>query len=339
MGTLLTALSASSYAVSISVNQTSCTPGQESFCTQLTNELRETVNKDLPEVSLGKYGTGMANSQGFAYKGLGSDYSDVFDYFMVRGGAGISVEGDLSKPEQASGIGVGAALTVGLNLDMLPIDKIGPIEFEKLDVFLSFMSYSPDQEIEDTTFKGDISAFSLMARYKIIDGVDFAPGNLLSWGGVFLHTGFQRSSVEANVIQKIKNETVDVGSGQTATLTNASATFDFKTTNTSIPIEVSTFFRAGWVLSFFGGAGFDLVSGSTDVSLAASGNASGTGASSGYGATIAASEEASGDADATNFRALAGVQFNLPFFRLYTHVNKGLGNDLLGVNVGAKILW
>lgn len=338
MGALLV-LSSSSYAVNLTVTPT-CGGGlPTNVCDQLTTEIQSALDADLPSVSLGKYGTGISNATGFAYKGLGSDYSDAFDFFMVRGGGGVALDGDLDKPEQAAGVGIGAAATIGINLDLLPIDKIGPVDLSKMDMFVSFMSYAPDQDMDDTSFKGDISAFSIMARYKIIDGKDFVPGNLLSWGGVFLHTGFQRSSVEANVIQTIKPETIDIGSGQTATVNNTSATFDFKTSNTSIPVEVSTFFRAGWVFTFFTGFGFDIVSGSTDVSLSAAGTASGNGAATGYSATIAADESASGDADATNFRALGGLQFNLPFFRIYTHINKGLGNDLLGFNVGAKILW
>lgn len=337
LGSLL-ALSTSTYAVNITVTQ-SCGSVNATICAQLTSEVEKIVNADTPDVSIGKYGTGIANAQGFAYRGLGSDYSDKFDFFMVRGAAGVAVDGELDKPESAAGIGVGAAATVGINLDLLPIDKIGPVDLSKMDLFVSFMSYSPDQDLQDTTFKGDISAFGLMARYQLIEGKDFVPGNLLSWGGLYLHTGIQRSSVEADVTQTFKNESIDLGSNQTANLVDTSANFHFKTTNTSVPIEISTYLRAAWALTFFGGAGFDIVSGSTDVSLKASGTADGTGAVDSYSATIAADESDSGKADATNFRAFGGLQLNLPFFRIYTQVNKGLGNDLIGINAGLKILW
>lgn len=337
VGTLL-ALSTSTYAVNITVTQ-SCGSLDATICGQLTTEIENTLNQDLPDVSIGEYGTGIANSQGFAYRGLGSDYSDNFDWFMVRAAGGFAVEGDLDKPENASGVGVGAAATVGINLDLLPIDKVGPIELEKLDVFVSFMSYSPDQDLEDTAFKGDISAFSLMARYQIIDGIDIAPGNLFKWGGVFLHTGIQRSSVEADVTQSFDSETIDIGGGQTATMNNTSATFSFETTNTAIPIEVSTYLRMAWALTLYGGAGFDIVSGSTDVALTAGGTASGNGSVSDYSAAISANESDSGDADATNLRAFLGGQLNLPFFRLYGQFNKGLGNDNLGLHFGAKIMY
>lgn len=329
-------LSTSAFAVSLNVNTTSCGTLPTNLCNELEGAINSLFNEDLPEVSLGEYGTGIANAQGFTYKGLGSDYSDVFDYFVVRGGAGASLEGD---SDNVNGFGAGAAATIGLNLDILPVEKVGPIELDKMDLFVSFMSYSPEFDQEDISVKGDISHFSIMARYQLIEGKDWVPGNMLKWGGLFLHTGFQRSSIEADATQSFSDEVVEIGGGQTATMTNTTANFTFETSNTSIPVEVSTYIRTAWALTFFGGAGFDFVTGSTDISLNASGNAVGDGSTGGYTATISADEDASGDADATNFRAFIGGQLNLPFVRLYTHFNKGLGNDLVGASAGLKILW
>ncbi|MDP7322105.1 MAG: hypothetical protein QF441_15985 [Bacteriovoracaceae bacterium] len=332
--------SVSTYAVTITVQETSCSGGlTQSQCDQLTAELRSVVNEDLPEVSIDKYATGIANANGFAYKGLGSDYSDIFSYFMVRAAGGLAVQGKLDDAESAEGIGIGASMTAGLNLDLLPIDKVGPIDLSKLDLFVSFMSYNVDQDLDESTAEGDISSLGVMARYRIIDGIDFIPGSLLSWGGVFLHTGFQRSSFELDLTQKFNDETVEISGGQSATLSNASAKFNLESTTTTIPVEVSTYLRAGYIFTLFGGAGFDLVTGSSDASLKASGNAQGDGGASGYGATISANESDSGDADPTNLRAFGGLQFNIPFVRLALQLNKGLGNDLFGVNFGAKILW
>lgn len=338
LGTFLTAfISVPSHAITISVTQNSCTlPGGSSgaACSAAKQAIDTFVNADLPDVSIGDYGTGIANANGFAYKGLGSDYADKFDYFVLRAAGGIAVEGDLDKPESASGIGLGATATVGVNLDLLPIDKVGPVELSKMDLFISFMSISPDQDFDKTNAALDLSAFSIMARYQIMEGKDIIPSYLLEWGGIFLHTGFQRSSFEGVITTKFDDETVDLGT-ENGVFGNSSAKFSIDTTTTTIPIEVSTYLRAAYVFTFFGGAGFDLVSGSTDVELSAGGNITSTG----YDATILASESDSGDADATNFRAFGGIQFNIPFLRVYAQMNKGIGNDLFGANFGVKILW
>jgi hypothetical protein len=339
MMSALLGVSLSASAVTVEVNNVVCGPvAAGALCDGLTAELKSAVNQDLPEVSIGEYGTGLANANNFAYKGITSDYSDAFDYFMVRGAGGLAVDGDLDKPESASGVGVGASVTVGINLDVLPVDKIGPIDLSKMDLFVSFMGYDLDQEIEESKLEGEISNFSVMARYQIIEGKDFIPGYLLQWGGVFLHTGFQKSSSEISFTQSFEDQTVESGSN-TASFGDTTAKFSIETSTMAIPVEVSTFIRAAYVFTLYGGAGFDLVSGSTDVGLAAKGTASGTGIATGYSADIVASESDSGDADATNMRAFAGLQFNVPLFRLYAQMNTGLGNDLVGFNLGAKILF
>ncbi|MBD66568.1 MAG: hypothetical protein CME62_15255 [Halobacteriovoraceae bacterium] len=334
------------YSVTITVADPTCTGSynnvnpetNNTFCEDLQNEIRKTAEADLPDVSIGEYGTGVSNANGFAQKGLGSDYSDKFTFFMVRGGAGAAVEGDLEDPESASGFGFGAAVTAGLNLDLLPIDKVGPIELDKMDLFVSFMSYNVDQEDDEFTAEGDLSSFSVMARYQIMDGIDVFPGYMLEWGGVFLHTGIQRSTFKADLSSVFDDQVVDV-EGQSATFKNALATFDIETTTTTIPIEVSTYLRTIWALTFYTGAGFDLVSGSTDVSLNADGDVEGGSGGNTFDTTISANESDSGEADATNFRAFGGIQLNIPFVRVYAHINKGLGNDLIGANAGVKILW
>lgn len=331
-------LSMSGYAVDVTVTETACGTTQ-SICDALTAKLQSAVDADLPSVTLDKYGTGLANANGFAQKGMTSDYSDRFTYFMVRGGLGAAVDGDLDKPENASGFGLGASATVGLNLDLLPVDKIGFIELDKMDLFVSFMSYNVDQDSDDFSAKGDFSHLGVMARYQIMEGKDIFPGYMLQWGGVFLHTGFQRSSFKADLTSSFKDETVEISGGQTATFGNSSATFALDTTTTTIPIEISTYIRTIWALTFSAGAGFDYVMGSTDVDLSASGTASGNGAASSYAASISASDNASEDADATNFRAFGGLQLNLPFFRIFLNYNKSLENDLVGANAGVKILW
>ncbi|MFT6631013.1 MAG: hypothetical protein ACJAS4_000959 [Bacteriovoracaceae bacterium] len=334
MGALLGA-SLSASAVTVTITQTSCTLGSTQACNAADQAMQDFVDEDLPDVSLGDYGGGIANSTNFAYKGLNSDYSDIFDYFMFRVGGGIAVQGQIDEPEKAEGIGLGASVTVGVNLDLLPVSKIGPIDLSKMDLFVSFASLDQEQDLEDTNTDVELSHFAVSARYQIIDEKDIIPGTLLQWGGVHLHTGFQKSSIKGTITQKFDDQVVDLGSGQTATFGNSSAKFELESSTFSIPIEVSTFLRAGYVFTFFGGAGLDIVSGSTDVSIGANGTATGTG----YTANISADESDSGEAEATNMRAFGGLQFNIPFVRMAIQMNKGLGNDLLGVNFGAKILW
>lgn len=341
---LLGSLSAS--AITIDISNVNCgsvagtSDDTSTLCGQLTSELESYVNQDLPDVSIGDYGTGIANANNFAYKGTNSDYSDKFDLFMIKGSTGIAVQGDIRDPESAEGIGLGAAVTAGLNLDFLPVDKIGPVELKKLDLFVSFMSSNIDRDFDKTNVEGDLSHFAVTGRYQIIEGKEFIPGSLLKWGGVFLHTGFQSSTSKITATSEIEDDNIGTdGDAATADITDSTATFEIEADTWSIPIELSTYIRAAYVFTLFGGVGADIVQGSTDVSLDAGGTITGTGASSGYTASVDASESDSGDADVTNMRVFGGVQFNIPLFRLYAQMNSGIGNDLIGLNLGAKILW
>lgn len=341
LSTLLGTVSFHVSAIDVTVTNTTCAGGLTATqCSQLDAEVKSSIEDELPSVSIDKYAVGIANSNSFAQKGLSSEYADRFDYALIKFGAGAAVQGDMTElqddPSTAEGIGVGATATFGLNLDVLPIDKISFIEFSKLDLFVSFSSFDRKSDNDGTEVDGGISAFSIMARYQIMDPVDIVPGYMFYWGGVSLHTGIESSSFNGKLTKTFDDETVEIGSGQTATITDTLGVFDIESTTTTIPVEVSTSLRTIWALTFYTGAGVDFVTGSTDVSLDASGTAK-DGAN--YGATILAEEKGSGDADAMNLRAFAGLQLNLPFVRVYTHFNKGLGNDLLGANLGFKILY
>lgn len=325
-------------ALEFTLNNVNCGSLNASDCNALQDDIRNF--EDLPDVSIDKYADGVSDANAFALKGQSSDYADNFSFITVKPSFGIAIKGDpellSDDPESAEGIGLGAALSVGLNMSLLPVNKIGPIDFNKLDVFVSFMSYSLNQDTDGTEIDGEIGSFGVFARYRLIDSVDIVPGYLVEWGGLHLHTGIQRSSMNIDVNQNLDNETVTSG-GLNAEFQNGFARFGLETENTSIPIEVSTFLRLGYVFTFYGGAGFDYTFGSSDITFNADGDISESG--SGFSAEVAASEGADGGPEATAFRSFAGLQFNVPFARLYAQFNKGIGNDLNGVNLGAKFTW
>lgn len=76
--------------------------------------------------------------------------------------------------------------------------------------------------------------------------------------------------------------------------------------------------------------------GETDVTLSGDGDLTSGGTNVG---DVIADGEGSGSPEATNFRAFGGLQFNIPFVRVYAQVNKSLGSDVIGANAGVKILW
>ena len=333
IGLILT-LPITGYSINITINE-SCGSLLSDQCAELTQAIRDKANGETPDISLGTYATGIANSTAFSSKGQSSEYADNFDLLTIKGSVGAAVQGDLNDFQEAEGFGASAAVTVGLNLDLLPVDKIGDVELKNFDVFFSFMNYDVDTEKGDEEFKGDTSSFGMHIRWRFLEGQEYIAGHLVEWGGVQLHTGVQRTSMNLSLRRNLKDQSVTAG-GLTGTFGDSLVKFDIESQITSIPFEISTSARLLYILTLYTGVGFDYNIGSTDISLNGAGNASGP---SGYTAAISANEDQTGDADATNFRAFLGAQLNLPVVRLYVHANKGLGNDLLGVNGGIKFNW
>ncbi|MEX0799575.1 MAG: hypothetical protein WD025_09020 [Bacteriovoracaceae bacterium] len=329
-----------SHALKVTITPSADCNAAGTTCTDSIEQAERDINNDLPDVNEDDYAAGFAKSTAFAYKGMGSDYSDNFTFFVFKAAGGVAIESEsgfnLEESDSVKGAAPGGALTVGLNLDLLPVDKIGPVEFKKMDLFFNFMSYSMDQDLDDMAFEGDISALGVFARYRLMDPVDILPGYMLEWGGIHLHTGIQRSSMDLNFSQTF-NGTADAG-GTTVRYDDTKAIVDIESAVTSIPIEFSTYLRTLYVLTLYGGAGLDVNMGEAEINLDGNGTVTSDDGNTDYG-TLEASGNGTGSPEATNFRAFGGVQINIPFVRVYAQVNKALGSDLIGANAGVKILW
>mgnify|MGYP000188587555 CR=1 FL=1 len=339
-------MSSSVWSISISVTTTQCGGGlSTSQCDDLEAEAETSANSDLPDVSLGKYAEGISNANGFAYKGSTSEYADKLELMSLKISGGVAFAGDLNEPEEADGFGVGGAVTAGLNLDILPIDKVGPIELSKLDLFFTFMSYDVDQDQGDSNVEGSISAFGAFARYPLVESKSILGGYLVEWGGVHLHTGFMQSKMKVEMTQSFEDQDFEDDSNDPIILygqfTDGSANFTIDSSITTIPVELSTYLRLGYVFTLYGGVGFDYQMGSTDVDFGADGDLEGgtSEGSSDWRADVDVSDDNNGKPTATNTRSFVGLQFNVPFVRLYAQLNKGLGSDLVGTNLGLKIIY
>ena len=327
--------------ITLNFNQSGCEsaiggPGASAACSQIKTELDSAINQDLPDTKFDDYAGGISNAMGVAGAGT-TDYSDKFEYFVIKPSFGLGIAADdISSPETSGGAGFSGNLVFGLNMNLLPVDKIGPIEMKKLDVFVNIFSYDLDLDAGDGAFAGDIGSFGIHARYHLMEGSDFFLGE---WGGVFLHTGFQRTTMDLSFSTPIDiGADIDV-SGETATVNNANVAFGMKSAITTIPIEASTYLRFLYVFTAFGGLGMDIITGSTDVNLDSSGDLVLTSQSNASLGDISLDENSSGDPNSFGLRAFAGLQFNLPFLRLYGQFQKPLGQDAVGTNFGMKILW
>jgi hypothetical protein len=346
---VLTALLASSasYAQLIKLKNKQCllpgaTPNRTQICNDLFDELETHINGSGEEIKFENFTQAMANANALASKGTASDYADNYSLFVVDANIAAAIDApkgfsSLDKIEGISdmpGLGIGGGLTVGVNLSLLPIDKIAFLELNKMDLSFNFLTYNIDQDQGEVEMDGSIKSFGFMARYKIIDEINVLPGYLVQWGGLHLHTGLQRNSMSINVTSSPKDESFEVD-GQEADLQDMKAKLSIDAANTAIPVEVSTFVRLGYVFTFFGGLGTDFNVGSAQTELKGSGDIT----SSAIGADISTKEDADEATKRTWVRAFGGVQFNIPFVRVYVAGQKVLGQDTVAANAGLKILF
>jgi hypothetical protein len=180
----------------------------------------DVINTDMPDIPVDGFADTFANATGYATAGL-SDYSDNFELFLVSLNAGVGISaasgsgGGLDQlGETGMGVALMPSLSIGLNLGMLPVDKLGPIDLKKTDFIFGFMSYDMDQDYDGNNFKGELSTISLMFRYRMFEDVAIVPGKLVHWGGLHLHAGFRRSTFKVNMTTDLDIDPVATGTFQ-----------------------------------------------------------------------------------------------------------------------------
>lgn len=308
------------------------------------------INKDLPGASSpDRLMEGMANSSVMAGKGIGTDYASGMKVFIIGGGIGAGADLTKSKDPEAdlSGAGVSPGLMMGTNLSWMDTQKILGLETNKLNVFVNFMSYNLDKVSGDTTIGAKLSAFGLHVSYDWIQG---SGSKLFGWGGVKITTGYEHNSTKLTLNSKV-SETLDYTTGGTtynSTISgNPTAIIDVSTS--TIPINISTSMQMLYFLSLYGGLGADYNVGeatgkgtlnSSPSTVTCTPTAAGT-CPGGTAGTVTTSANLDGKGNVLPFltRGFVGVQFNLPFTRIFVQADKAFGNNLVGATVGLRFVY
>ena len=311
----------------------------------LFNRLEVEVNKELPDSDIETYAPGMANAAALAVKGTGSDHSNDLDFMMISANVGAAIDSDSFNAFDYSdsdfdestvdGVGVAASLTLGMNLGTFVKKKIGFIDPSRLDLFVNYVSFEEGGDGADDDFTLDHSNFGFHARYHIHQGYSLFSQALLKWGGVFITTGIERTNLKVGIAEVFAETETEAGA--TATL-DGKGSIGIDTSVTSIPIEVSTYLQAFYVLSVYGGLGVDLNFGDSDVTAAFNGDVQVSGTASGSGDAVL-DLSGTGDVDSLTARAFLGLQVNIPIVKIYAQYTKQIGTDLSSVNAGVKFIW
>ena len=328
-------------------------PVFENFVNQEILKIQNEINEDLPSAPPQRLMEGMANASVMAGKGMASDYASNMQVFLI--GAGVGAGADLAKDKDTdsdvSGVGVAPGVVFGMNLGWMDAQKFLGMDTDRLNLYLNFMSYKHEQQISEDPGKEssadlDMTALGFRLRYDWIRGNG---SKLFGWGGVKFHFGYEYNKTNIAFNSKI-NETINESSSNgeilTGTITGDPRANIMVNTH-SIPLELSTDVQLLYILSLYGGIGADYSWGQAkgngtlnapNSSINCTGGACGPG-----GTTVQvqpdANIDATGKATAFTYRGFAGVQLNLPYIRIYGQVNKPIGNDLIGANVGVRFVY
>jgi hypothetical protein len=320
------------------------------FINSELQKIEDEVNKGLPSAaSPDRLMEGMANSSVMSGKGVGSDYASNMSVFLL--GAGVGVGADLEKQGDAdlSGAGLQGGLVLGTNLGWMDTQRILGLDTNKLNMYVNFFSYEHEMETGDTNAAIDTTSYGIHFSYDWIK----PRGNvLLGWGGVKVHLGYEYNSTKLKFDSSITESVTTTNSGDTySSNINASpfATIDVATH--SIPLEISTSVQFLYFVSLYTGLGADYNFGeatgkgdlnSTPATLSCSAGGAAPDCPAGANAgtiTTDANIDGKGEVNPFLFRGFAGVQFNLPFIRVFVQADKALGNDLVGASAGVRLVY
>lgn len=312
------------------------------------------INKDLPSGQPTRLMKGMADSSVMAGKGIGTDYASNMDVMLV--GAGVGVGADLHKDKTTdsdlSGAAVAPGIVIGMNLAWMDARRFMGMDTDRLNVYFNFMKYNFDKQVNDdpdekSNAELDMLAMGVHFRYDWIKG----NGNkLLGWGGVKFTFGYEYNKNDITFSSTIKKDASDAdpsAGGEVLSGTiNGKPVATIKTATHSIPLALSTDVQILYFVSLYTGLGVDYnwgrAKGQGNLNADDS-NINCTGGACGGGTSVTVRSEAnidaSGKATAFTSRAFAGLQFNLPFFRVFVQADKSLGNDVVGATVGARFVY
>lgn len=311
------------------------------------SKVEKEINEGLPSAQPKRLMEGTANASVMSGKGVGSDYASNMDVVLV--GAGLGVGADLEKDEATdsdlSGAAAQGGIIVGTNLGWLPVKKILGLDANRLNVYMNFFKYDMEKSFDKSKVEADLQSFGIHASYLWKKGNS---SKMFGWGGLKIHTGIERNSMDLSFTSDI-NEAVNVNSnGRVAegTITGKPRA-SIKTATTSIPLEISTSVRLLYVFSLYTGLGVDYNMGSAEgkgdlnATPADIECTSGCGPGSTTVGTVSpeANIDAKGDVDSFLTRGFLGLQINLPYFVIFTQVDKAFGNDLIGATAGARFVY
>jgi hypothetical protein len=327
-------------------------PALKNIVDTFLQDIEDDANEDIPQGRPDRIMEGISDSSVIAAKGIGQDYASNFNTLLI--GAGVGVGADLKKETSlnspVSGIAAATGVIVGTKLNSLGIQEFANLDASRVYTFLNFMNFAHQEDLvkaEGANAFGrfDILNIGLHFRYDWLDGWG---DNLFGWGGVKLHWGYEFNDMEITFESDIDRViSADNGAGNINGRVTGRPKYRVTTQSHSIPLTVSTDIRFLYLLSLYGGGGMDLSYGETKGRGVLNGEVTPlictSGGFCGGGKLIQVQAQANlnaeGRVNPVFLRTFAGLQLNLPYFRIFGQIDKVIGHKLLAASAGLNFIF
>jgi hypothetical protein len=282
-----------------------------------------------------------ADAQSFTTRGLGVDYGSTIGLVEVGIAANVAVNGNRalterdSRTQPVAGVATNITAMAGLNLGFLglrPVTLFG-------NFFRKKGSYR-ELAAELDNYGAHLQLKFLASRKESLWS------GFVRWGGIAITTGFDRARMKLSLNQTYSRKfPVSSGGRDVAQVDlESQGTFAMESRSWSVPLEVTTNLRFLYMLTAYGGVGFDFqFGGGSEMDANLTGRMTGTvagqpGAPIDLGsADVVATEQAK--PSASQLRGILGLQANVWFVKVFTQLNVVPNPFVASVAVGARLVW
>jgi hypothetical protein len=302
---------------------------------QLANELQTLFQT----YRLHDYVRSFGDAQSFTTRGLGVDYGSTIGLVEVGIAANLAVNGNKaftegdSRTQPVAGVAPNITAMAGLNLGFLglrPVTLFG-------NYFAKKGSYRE--------FAADLQNYGAHLQVKLFQPRKETLWNaFLQWGGIAVTSGFDHARMRLTLGQGFTRNIPIAGGQQDLAQVDVQAqgVFALESRTWSVPLEVTTNFRFLYVLTAYGGAGFDWqFGGGCDMNVDLNGTLTGVVPSQAPvnvgTAQVTATEHA--DPSKGKVRGILGLQANVWILKIFTQLNIVPDPLVASVAVGARLVW
>jgi hypothetical protein len=328
------ALLATTAAADSSVTVT-LSPAGEALASQLgetpaslADKLKARIDDAYQTNNLPGFLRDFTDATAFSQRGLGVDYVSVPSSIMVGVGGNVALASSdiLTADRPTAGAAANVGLMVGANL--------GKLDLPRWTVFGNgfYQGASTDR------LDGHLTSVAAHVQLKLIEPeATGGSAYVVRWIGLDVTSGVEYTRWDLHGKIPMTNDFTVAGTTTSADVRlSSTGSFHLTSNAVTIPLEATTGLRLLELVSVYGGVGIDLSTGSSTIDASLTGDLKSKDGATSYGtAVIGASGNNS--ASPAAIRALAGVQLNLAWLKIFVQGNLSQ-TPAASVSFGARLV-